>query len=283
MNNLFKDNFRTILGAFLLGILCLSGLKAGEMIVIPRQSGQLPELKLSTPELSKSPKLVTLPYLTTDKSDTREWKVQSQLKKPRLIDSVGEEDYSPRQASEQRRQSLSPEKFFYLTGRIRGISWVKVYLYEKKGGFFDLYQDENQMNLLGTDQLDSEGNFRIGPLKYDKGWLYEGRDVVLVMELDSPYAVAYSDLYGTIKPFRYKIVRKQRVVPEGGRYEMGTIEVNWAADHYYPVRAYRRILNRLKNEGKLTDQKVRIEFLQEVKEPRYMEEIGYILMPYSAE
>lgn len=264
-------------------VLLFSGIKAGELLIINRQRGTLPQLDFEPPEPKTPEKLQTLPYLSGELEDTGEKQVEPSLNKPRLIDSVGSKDFSPRLAEEQRRQSMEADKYFYVTGRLRDISWVKIHIYEKKGGFFDLYQEENQMNLLGSDQLDSEGNFRIGPLKYDESWLYEGRDIVLVMELDSPYAVAYSDLYGTVKPFRYKIVERQRVVPEGGRYEMGTVDVDWSAEQYYPVRAYRRILKRLQNEGRLTDQKIRIEFLKDVEEPRYMEEIGYILMPYSAD
>jgi hypothetical protein len=255
---------------------------AQEVIVVPRLRRGLPSTSLERPELSKESKKTTLPFarMAYKGTDTERAVEIKPPQRPPLISTIGTEGRIAKEPADFRRAPLKAGKFFYVIGRVRNMGWVKVRLYRKRGGFFELYGNEAAKEELGTDYLDSEGNFRIGPLRYKEGFFERGQDVVLVMELDSPYAVAYSEVYGTVRPFRFRLASRPRVIPEGGSYDMGTINIDWKQREYYPVRAYKKVIARLREREEL-GQKIRIEFTRDVDNPRYMEEIGYILMPYS--
>ncbi len=255
---------------------------AREVIVVPRLRRGLPSTSLERPRLNKETKKTTLPFATiVQKGTDTEMAVNIKPpERPPLISTIGTEGRIAKEPADFRRAPLKAEKFFYVIGRVRNMGWAKVRLFRQRGGFFELYGNEAEKDELGTDYLDAEGNFRIGPLRYKEGFFERGQDVVLVMELNSPYAVAYSEVYGTVRPFRFRLASRQRVIPEGGSYDMGTINIDWKQREYYPVRAYKKVISRLRERDKL-EQKIRIEFTRDVDNPRHMEEIGYILMPYS--
>lgn len=258
--------------------------QSDDVIVVPRYPGDLPNVSVERPDVPSRTKTSTLPsdraglsHDTPTVADT----VDVRTVKPTLLSSLNPSDTSSRTIREEQQRELTSEGYFFVNGQVKGVGWAKLYLYDHRGGFFDPYDGDDEMNLLGTTYMDGNGEFRIGPIQFKNRWYYQGKDIVLVMELESPYAVAYSDLYGSVQPFRFKIAERKRVTPEGGSYSIGTIQLGLDRDRYYPVRAFDRIVNRLREEGRSTDQKVRIEFVRDVDEPRYMEEIGYILMPYS--
>jgi hypothetical protein len=256
-----------------------------DVIVVPRYPGSLPTVELKRPELPERVKTPALPPSNRTRPDTRTRAdtVRARTVKPTLLSKLSVDTGTARSVQQQEQDQLASEGYFFITGQIKGVGWAKLYLYDHRGGFFDPYNRDQELNLLGTTFMDSKGRFRIGPIQFKNRWYYQGKDIVLVMELDSPYAVAYSDLYGTVQPFRFKVAERKRVTPEGGEYSMGTVELNLDREQFYPVRVFDRVVRRLQREGRSTDQKVRVEFVRDVDEPRYMEDIGYILMPYSGQ
>jgi len=255
--------------------------------VVPRHTSSIPSIEVKPPNIPERPKLATLPFssrsdtasgTSTLSSDTDQ--LSPVLNQPNLLTKLSADQDSAKPKRQERQRKLASEGYFFLTGTLAEVGWAKIYLYDHGGGFFNPNDSDPEMNLLGTVHLDSDGDFRIGPIRYKTRWFYRGKDVVLVLELDSPYAVAYSEIYGTVKPFRFLIAERSRITPEGGEYDMGTIEINLESDEYYPVRVFDRIVRRLREEKRVTDQKVRIEFVHDVERPKFMEEIGYILMPY---
>ncbi|GEM_PF-7085800 len=269
-------------GLFLLGLLFLlafSGVVSleAEVVTVPRPSRRLPSVAAEVPGMDTVPRVVVLPPDPEDQPDTPVGETV-ELTRPQLMGTIGLGDVFPRLPWELGRRPTAPEGYFFITGRVRNLGWATVHVYERRGGFFDAYAEGVADDRLGSDLLDSTGNFRIGPIRRRDGWLSGSMDIVLVLELDSPYAVAYSEIYGTQKPYRYEIASRRGVTPEGDRYEIGTIDLDLAPDRFYPVRVYRRVLERLRGSG--IGEKVHIEFIRDVDEPVYMEEAGYVLMPY---
>ncbi|MGM0380565.1 MAG: hypothetical protein ACQEP7_01110 [bacterium] len=261
-------------------LLLVSVLPAGarEVIVVPRAPEKLPRVDLQWSRSPKLERIKTIPDLQPDTAavDTGDISPQKPLQEPELIANITAGEYLPQPAPGAYERE-SEGQFYHVTGQVDNMSWARVHLYEQRGGFFEVY-DTDEMNRLGSDYLDSEGRFRIGPLEHSGGWFYRGRDVVLVLELDSPYAIAYSEVYGVEQPYRFQLATRRRVVPRQGSYEMGRINIDWEKSQYYPARAYRRVIDRLREQG--IDQKIKVEFTRDVDEPRYMERIGYVLMPY---
>ncbi len=248
-----------------------------EVVTVPRPRRRLPSVEAELPGMDTVPRVAVLPPGPGEEPDTPVVETM-ELKRLQLMGTIGTGDVFPRLPWELGRRPTAPEGYFFITGRIRNLGWATVHVYERRGGFFDAYADEVADDRLGSDLLDSNGNFRIGPIRRREGWLSGSMDIVLVLELDSPYAVAYSEIYGTQKPYRYEIASRRGVTPEGDRYEIGTIDLDLAPDRFYPVRVYKRVLERLRGRG--VDDKVHIEFIRDVDEPVYMEEAGYVLMPY---
>ena len=248
-----------------------------EVIVVPRTPETLPRTSLEPVQPPRIGRIRTVPELDPDiEPDTPDLSPEKPLRKPALIANIVAGEYFPRTPVDAPGRKAD-EQYYYITGRVDGMSWARLHIYEQRGGFFEVYE-EAETNLLGSDFLDGDGGFRVGPVKHDGGWFSRGRDIVLVLELDSPYAVAYSEIYGIEQPFRFEIANRRRVVPERGRYEMGTVNVDWSQRQFYPARAYRRVIERLLERG--IEQKIRVEFTRDVEQPRYMERIGYVLMPY---
>ena len=251
---------------------------AGYNIVIPRTPESLPRVSLEPGVTPRFDRIQTVPPLEPEKieADTPEINAEEPLQEPTLIANIAAGEYFPREPVETPAPERD-EQYYYITGRIEGISWARLHIYEQRGGFFEVYEEE-EANLLGADFLDGDGEFRVGPVERAAGWFSPGKDIVLVLALDSPYAVAYSEIYGIERPFRFEIASRRRVQPERGQYNMGTVKVDWDRRQYYPVRAYQRVIERLRERG--IDQKIRVEFTRDVEQPRYMERIGYVLMPY---
>lgn len=256
-----------------------------EVVVAPRLPGSLPpSLQLTPPSGKTGKKSYTLPGITGNPTDKARLKSNEvTLGQPKLFRSISRNQVRnlTEKSQEQSLSERKPGSYYHVKGNLENMAWAKVYLYEKKGGFFDLYATNQQMNMLGSDFIGEDGEFRIGPIEFSEGVFYEGRDVILVLELDSPYAVAYSEVYGTIKPFRFRLETRSRLTPSQGSYSFGNLSVDLQSKKFYPARVYLRVIRGLLKEKLATEQKMRIEFRQGIEEPRYMREIGYIMMPYS--